>query len=207
MRKKIKIIVFDFDGVLVDTFEMHYQNIINHLIPNMTREDLRSLFDGNFYAQLEKKKEFLKIDELDSLTEKSMNDNHLVKGLLPFLENSSLDTFIISSNGERPLKRFLSEYDMLRYFKKVLGAETHKSKVEKFKLIFKEENSRPEELLFITDTLGDIKEARELGITVIAVTWGFHPKERLEKGKPEYLVESPKECVELLELLTESESN
>ena len=43
---------------------------------------------------------------------------------------------------------------------------------------------------FVTDTLGDIKEANKLNIKTIAETFGFHNRQRLEKGKPYAIVDS-----------------
>ena len=50
--------------------------------------------------------------------------------------------------------------------------------------------------IFITDTLGDIREAAQVAIPAIGVTWGFHPRARLEKGNPLVIVDTPKELYE-----------
>ena len=69
-------------------------------------------------------------------------------------------------------------------FKDILGVESHASKEEKFKMLFKKYKLNNKNCLFVTDTLGDILEAGKLGIPTIAVDFGFHERERLEKGKP-----------------------
>lgn len=51
----------------------------------------------------------------------------------------------------------------------------------------------PKDAVFITDTLGDIREARECDIDSIAVTWGFHERKTLEKGNPIVIVSDPRE--------------
>jgi|GEM_PF-4000719 len=47
-----------------------------------------------------------------------------------------------------------------------------------------------EDVIFVTDTLGDVKEASKLGIKIIAETFGFHNRERLQLGEPYMIVDS-----------------
>ncbi len=44
--------------------------------------------------------------------------------------------------------------------------------------------------IFVTDTLGDIREATKVGIRTIAETFGFHNRERLKLGDPFRIVDS-----------------
>jgi phosphoglycolate phosphatase len=39
--------------------------------------------------------------------------------------------------------------------------------------------------------VGDIKEGRLAGVTTVAVTWGWHSKEKLQAAGPDLLVEEP----------------
>ena len=87
------------------------------------------------------------------------------------------------------------------FFSEVLGKETHKSKVEKFKMIFKEYGLKPEECIFVTDTLGDLREAKKVGVPTIAVTWGYHGKTRLKKGSPNLIIHDFEELTGAIEKL------
>jgi phosphoglycolate phosphatase-like HAD superfamily hydrolase len=42
--------------------------------------------------------------------------------------------------------------------------------------------------IFITDTTGDIEEAREVGYKSIGITGGVHPKKILESSKPLFII-------------------
>jgi phosphoglycolate phosphatase-like HAD superfamily hydrolase len=44
--------------------------------------------------------------------------------------------------------------------------------------------------IFITDTTGDIEEAREVGYKSIGITGGVHPKKILESSNPLFIVDS-----------------
>jgi len=51
--------------------------------------------------------------------------------------------------------------------------------------------AEPGNCVFVTDTLGDMREAAEVGISSIAVSWGFQKHATLEQGKPFRVVDKP----------------
>lgn len=55
--------------------------------------------------------------------------------------------------------------------------------------------------IFITDTIVDIKRCHELGLTVIAVGWGYDSIVALKISSPDFLVESSVELEALLDKL------
>lgn len=54
------------------------------------------------------------------------------------------------------------------------------------------------DIVMIGDSRVDIDTARKAGLRVVACTWGFVGKEQLKEGKPDYMVDSPKELLTLL---------
>lgn len=183
IKEKIKAVIFDFDGVIHDTFEIVYK-INKQLNPGLTREEYRCFFDGNLYKhpkitpeqskiyfELQKKEfAFLKIEE------------EVKKELLKLRKNFYL--YIITSNIERDLKVFFENSGIHGMFREILGFESHKSKEEKFRNLMKKHKLNVNNCIFITDTLGDILEANKIGIRTIAVDFGYHEREKLKKGKP-----------------------
>lgn len=71
---------------------------------------------------------------------------------------------------------------ILQYFSEILGSDVARDKIRKIKMVLDNNDLNAEDCVFITDTLGDILEARQCGIESIAVTWGYHEAERLQKG-------------------------
>ena len=63
------------------------------------------------------------------------------------------------------------------------------------KIIFSKYGIGAKDCLFITDTLGDLKEAAEVNIKTVAVTWGFHSLKTLEKGNPWVIVNTSQELL------------
>ncbi len=189
MAGKIEAIVFDFDGVIHDTFELVY-SIHKKFRPESSREDYRSYFDGNLFKTAGRNKEgYEKFKEIEFELFKELK---LEKNIRKVLEKLSkkYDLYIISSNSIKNLNLYFENNNFTNVFKEILAAETHKSKTEKFKILFKKYHLTPESCLFVTDTLGDILEANEVGVKSIACTFGFHERKRLEKGNPYKIVSS-----------------
>ncbi len=188
----IKAVIFDFDGVIHDTPKLAYS--INKIIyPDLTFEEYKDYFNGNLYDHKSITPENMKIFfELQLKLFKNLKVDELVKDEIVKL-SERFDLFIVSSNNEETLDLYLENNKIKHLFNRVLGMETDKSKVAKFKMILEENNLSCEDCIFVTDTLGDILEAKEVGIKTIAVDCGLHERERLEKGKPFKIISNIKE--------------
>jgi phosphoglycolate phosphatase-like HAD superfamily hydrolase len=79
-----------------------------------------------------------------------------------------------------------------------MGNDVHASKVEKIRMVFSKYNTDAEHCVFVTDTLGDIREANVLNVKSIGVSWGFHEKERLEIGNPFKIIYKPGELLRVI---------
>ncbi len=197
----IKAIVFDFDGVLVNTYESHFQ-IFNKKY-NLNRELHKRLFEGNVHEKRAK----LEIKDSDistfNLLQKNLSKRKIKKDILNVLKELKKDylLFIVSSNKEIILKEFLYKQKLQNLFEDIFGFETEIKKDEKFGLLLKKYKLNKNEVIFVTDTLGDILEVKKLKIKTIAVDFGFHEKERLEKGEPLAIISSFEEISEIIKKL------
>ena len=195
----IKTIIFDFDGVLIDSYELHYQ-MSRKQIKDLTREEHKKLFEGNIHVQREKMKErftdFEFKNELDKATMNKKISKIIQEAILKLSEEYS--SGIISSGRENLIKSILENAGVLDKFIFIYGEETHKIKFNKFNIAFKKFSLKKEETIFVTDTLGDIFEADKIGIKSIAIDSGFHEKGRLEKGKPMKIIHEMSELEDIL---------
>ena len=73
-----------------------------------------------------------------------------------------------------------------------------KNKTEKFKTIDRLYNSDAQHSIFITDTLGDLREAKLAGVPTICVTWGAHDRSYFEREPHENLLKIVDTSQELL---------
>jgi len=189
---KLKNIIFDFDGVIVDTYDFVF-DIVKENYPEITQQDFKDLYNQgiskNNKISFGADKKFFKyfFEEYNS----RLNRNHIFPDAIKYLNtlNNEYNLFLITSGSEVVVTNFLDKLGW-NFFDKILGHETSKSKVIKFKLLEGNGMVSSENSVFITDTLADIVEGQQAGYKVLAETFGYHNRERLAKGKPEWIVDS-----------------
>jgi len=200
----MKVILFDFDGVIVDTFKFCHK--ISNLRSQVSEEEYRSRFEGNINDAV--KKEELKapngepFDFFSHYTPELMACQpieDMVKVIKELAREHAL--IIVTSTISPSVKEFLQMQGLENEFKEILGNDVEKSKVKKINDVLLRYGIKPSETVFVTDTLGDIKEARSCGVESIAVTWGYHPMSTLEKGNPFRIVHQPGEILEIIRLM------
>lgn len=204
-----KIIIFDMDGVLIDSVEASTEAAINFR-PGLTVELYREVLCGNFHEEIKKvpfptitntpeeaEKYWAKYSELKSRQPMYAGTKELVQQLHGAGHILVLNTSALKKNCQPLLER----QGLVSLFDFIADAEVSKSKVEKFKLIEEKYAAPKENLIFITDTLGDIREADEAGIPTIAVTWGAHDRSYFTREPHTNLVKTVDSVAELAQAL------
>lgn len=191
----MKTVIFDFDGVIHDTFELAYK-ISSSLYDNkLTKRQYRDFFNGNVFEDTRiTEKTNIDFFKLQNEAFKNLKIEPAIKNNLLKLSRSN-KLFIISSNQEEILDEYFQNNKATNIFTEILGSQLHRSKIHKFKYLFKKYQLSPEDCVFVTDTLGDILEANQVGVKIIAVDFGFHKRSRLTKGKPFKIVSSFDELI------------
>ncbi len=192
--KRDKLIIFDFDGVLADTIDLCL-SIVHMYNPAMTKTELQSFFMGNIFDSLATKPMVVKEPEdfdFQGIFKPKLLAMEPIPGVTEFLQKlNHNDSIIVSSTRSDSIIEFLEKFDLLKYFAAVQGQDVERSKVKKFQKIVEENPAK--ELVFITDTVGDILEAEKFKMFTIAVTWGYQDKATLAKAKPDCFVENLEE--------------
>jgi len=117
------------------------------------------------------------------------------KNIIESIKNLSSKYFlaIVSSTSSSYIKSYLKERGAFSSFSDILGSDFALSKLERMKNLFEKYNLTAQDAVLVTDTLGDITEAKEIGMNSIAVTWGLDDRKTLEKGKPVAIIDDPRE--------------
>lgn len=194
-----KVIVFDFDGVIVESMDPFLQTI-RKLVPDFSLNDARNMLTGNIFDErnqyifnLMKVKQFDGYGMYAKEIAKVAPNRELVKLLI----DQPVDKImIVSSMNEDIIEDYLIKYKLKKFFGDIWGAMTDKSKLNKIERI--KALNPGKEVVFVTDTTGDIEEVRETKIKIVGVTWGFHTREMLEETKPDWVVDTPKELWKVL---------
>jgi len=192
---ELKNIIFDFDGVIADSWELIYK-LSKDCDPSMTTETFIEHSCWNVFQ--EAKIDYLTkwVDYFFDNYNKELSVTHLQKSLDTItLLWKKYNLYIISSNIEQAINRVLKKAWIIDLFGAVLWYESHRSKVEKFKMLEKEFWISNTDSIFITDTLWDIKEANELWYRTIAETFWIHNRELLAEGNPYSIVDNWEEFI------------
>ena len=187
-----KLLIFDFDGVLEDTFDWNFE-VAKKRYEGINKEDYRSWFNGNIYEHptvLEAGP--MNVKKYFDIYRKGFVGKKLKKELRRLIEdlNKKYNLVIISSISEDIIFPYLKRSNALHFFKDVWGCQTEMSKIKKFNRFLNKYKISKKDCLFITDTLGDIIESNKVGIKSVGVTWGYHTKENLSKGNPFFIAEN-----------------
>ncbi|MDD5489476.1 MAG: HAD family hydrolase [Candidatus Moranbacteria bacterium] len=206
----LKAIIFDFDGVIVDSLELWTEAFISACKGNgfsriASKEAFLNLFDGNFYEEMLKagiaeKEVPLMRKKLEHAYAENKDSIKLIDGMRETLDILAKENqiYIVSSNFSGIVQDILDSRG-IEISGEILGADKGKSKVKKIESI----KSRYFDHIFfyIGDTRGDMIEGKIAGVKTVAVTWGWHSREKLNEGKPDYLVNTPQELVKLINSL------
>ena len=195
-----KLLIFDFDGVLEDTFDWNYE-VAKKRYKNLKREDYRGWFNGNIYEHPTVKAAGpMNIIEYFEQYKKGF-ENRIIKPefkemLIKLKQKYHL--VIISSIDDDIINPYLKRKKIDNLFEEVWGIKKKTSKVEKFKDFLKLYKLDTNNCLFVTDTLGDIREANKVNIKSIGITWGYQTESSLKRGNPIKIVDSIKELEKYL---------
>jgi phosphoglycolate phosphatase len=201
----LTLFLFDFDGVLADSLDI-YADVVARCLERIgmpivkSKEDYLALFDGNFYESMAARGVDLAAYSKVAMELIPRIDTNAMKpfpGLIPVLAALQKDHLlaVISSNGYRTIETMLVRFGFATYFRDIFGADFRFSKKEKIAVAMEKYGPPPERTFYIGDTAGDIVEARAAGVKSVAVTWGWHSRERLIAAHPDFLVDTPEELL------------
>jgi phosphoglycolate phosphatase len=190
-----KLVIFDFDGVLADTLIASY-DVFKKVNENVNLNEFKSLYEENLHESLKTKKLISRPDYF------SQYDKHTREIKVPDILKKIVKELsfkyilaIVSSTQTSSIEKILEREELLTYFNDILGYDFASNKVEKINIVLKKYEISQGNVVYITDTLGDIREAQKCGVKSIAVTWGFHSRETLEKGSPVAIIDDPNDLL------------
>jgi len=201
----IRTIIFDVDGVLCDTFEFHRIRIAEFVGTMMSVDDFRNIHNGNFFETVPQE---IKDTDWRAYAKYIYHEQSALlivdatkKSIKTLSESYALH--LVSSGSEINIEELLRNNGLHDHFNEILGLESHRLKIDKFKFLIEKYHLHAEECLFVTDTLGDILESNEVNIPTIAVDFGYHDTKTLQRGNPLGIISHFDEIELLLQGLSE----
>ncbi|MGV8057969.1 MAG: HAD family hydrolase [Smithellaceae bacterium] len=204
----MKLLLFDFDGVLAESLALYEKTVslcLQKINKPLTggREEFLELFEDNFYESLTKREvdleEFMEVSD-SLLAQVDYNEMQPVAAMIDVVEKLQKNNIllVISSNDSQTIQVALEQFKISGYFREVLGSDFLFSKKGKILHATKKYHIICENIYYIGDTTGDIKEGRAAGVKTVGVTWGWHTKEKMMQANPDYLFNQPEELLQLI---------
>jgi phosphoglycolate phosphatase len=214
----IKLIVFDYDGVIVDSFKSVH-NVYQIICEKFGKEcpfELKKFRKeyGKSHIEFMDKREFSDLEKENAaklFSEEIIKQNHpFYEGVKEVILNLSKNykLFIVSSNYADEIKKKLEMLGVLDCFDEIIGEIIGNKDISPksvvIKKILENEGIKGDEAIMIGDREVDYLEAKKAGIeNVILVEygWGYNRTE-LREHKQEIIVNEPKDILTAVEKIS-----
>lgn len=212
------LIIFDLDGTLLNTiadlaqstnyvlhklgFPVHEESAYNFMVGNgINKLFERALPDGEKTEQniLRVRKEFLVYYSQHNADMSSPYPG--IPELLKTLNENGKKLAVASNKYHDGTRKLVDLYFPEIPFIAVLGQRDGIAPKPDPTIVYdiiREGNFDKDEILYVGDSGVDMQTAINAGVTSCGVTWGFRPKEELEKFNPDYIVDKPGEILRII---------
>ena len=209
MHTTPKYIIFDFDGVLVDSLAHNLEAAVtacravgHDRIP--TSKDIEAMENMVFGELLH----IIGMDEARIEEAVRLTFAELAKdpGPLPFFSgipeavrclSSSHRLGVLTTNMSEHVVTQLGYAGLSEHFELIMGADLPGSKADKLLHLRQESGLDGGNILMVGDAVSDIRHAKAAGVRSVGVSWGFQSREKLLAEEPDVMVDEPAQLCEL----------
>jgi phosphoglycolate phosphatase len=209
IRMNYKLLIFDFDGTLADTFPWFSENINKAAflfrfkkVELHEYETLRGLTTHQIIDHLRISwwKIPLIVMYMRTLMTGDLRKISLfsqIDILLEEIKKKNIQIAIVSSNSKTNIETILGSRSALVNFYECGSSIFGKDK--KLKRLLEKTKCDPLEVLCIGDETRDIEAARAMSLKCGAVTWGYANESALQNAKPDYIFASVQEILRIVD--------
>ena len=217
LRKRIRGIIFDLDGTLVEAYEAIYlgmkeafQRFGKQIFPypdlkNHLKADLEATLSP-FFSPHEVKQAIpimrKKYEEI------YLEKSHLLDGageVLKTLYARSISLGVASNKFGSFTRGTLDHLGVAQFFRSIVGSgdvPRNKPFPDMIHAILGDMNLDASDVVFVGDTLTDIETGQQAGVDVYALPTGFHSKKELSTAKPKRILKTLDGLVRLVDCVT-----
>jgi len=217
----MKAVIFDKDGVLIETFGLHFKShsiVLAEFGVKLKKRDLTKRYGmkiseilkdilkqygKNISEETAKKMASKKTKIYIKLVEEELKLLPGVREFLKFLKKKGYKIGLASSDSKETLLQFLRLTKTENFFDANIGGDEIKNgkpNPEIFLKCAKKLNVDPKDCFVVEDSVHGIKAAKRADMKTIAVTTGQTSREELQKMKPDWLLNTLEEFNNIEEL-------
>jgi len=192
-----KLVIFDLDGTLADSFDWFCRHVNDaadlygfRRVENfqaLRHADVRQIFDE---LKVRRWKLPLIARHMRKVKSRHLDEIGLFPGVAPMLQDlaeAGVRLALVSSDSEANARIQLG--DLANLFETFDCGASVFGKAAKFRRVIRRAGLSPADVLSIGDEARDIEAARAVGIACAAVTWGYAAPDVLRAMRPDFLVE------------------
>jgi len=209
-KEKIKAVIFDWNGVITDSLRLDHEIFLKECL----RKGLKVPQSSRFYANMFNDNVFVCLQRIGFHVDEEGEENYrklyiegigrtkpfrYIKEMLATLKKS-YKLAIITSNYRIAVEKFFKDHG-IKEFDLILSSDINRRKENKIKMLLDKFSLDRKEVIFVGDTVSDIKACKSAGIKIIAATWGYHSKNMLKKARPDFIANKPEDIIKILEKL------
>ncbi len=215
MMTSFRLLVFDFDGTLVDT-KKDIADSVNRMLEEL---ELRALDRETLYTFIGKGVNHLITCSLEGTgygdlpratvvfmryyETHLMDHTRLFPNCREMLEHFAYkENTILSNKPTRFITRILETLDCRAPFSTIIGGDSMPAKKPDPGGLFhilEQHKVRPEDALMIGDSLVDIETGKRAGVRTCGVTYGHAGRESLETSQPDWIIDDLMELKQFID--------
>jgi phosphoglycolate phosphatase-like HAD superfamily hydrolase len=200
-------VIFDFDGTIANTLP-----IVIELVEKWSVSDTKLTVElveelRGMSAQQALKRVGIPLRKVPSLITQGrkellekLSDAQPFPDILEVIRelSNTCNLYVMSSNSGDNINRFLHNYKVSQYFKKVYGNVSVFGKTKVLKRIIKHEKLDKDLTVYVGDETRDIEAAHKINLRIISVVWGYNNEQIISQYHPDYMIDQPKELLTIL---------
>jgi phosphoglycolate phosphatase len=213
----IRLLIFDLDGTLIDSrvditnalnfalapypfAQLSVEDTVKMIGEGITRLIEKVIGEGNPSMKADVTRRFLTY-----YTQHILDNTKAYPGVRDTLEKLNFyQKAVISNKKESLSKKVLDGLGLSRYFDVIIGSDTtpeRKPSPVPVLMVLSELHARPAEAVIVGDSNYDVDAGKAAGITTVAVTYGYRPREFIAHA--DYLIGRMADLVPLLKRIEE----
>jgi phosphoglycolate phosphatase len=210
MMSKKKLVIFDFDGTIVNSLNLALK-FYNYYGPKLgtlpiTLEEFRDLGGVGAMAMLKIKKIswwkalFLVIWIRKKIYQEreKLIIHPTIKEVLSKLKSNGFKMMILTTNDKNKVQKYLEHFGLKEFFDRVISQKFLFQKHRSLKWIQKKFSLSLKDMVYIGDEGRDVEACKRVGVDFIGVTWGYNTERVLREAGARWIVNDPEDIKEIL---------